>query len=406
MEKVDKKRLYSFAFVISFAYSAGYVARTVLSGIMPRLEAENIFELADLGYMGSAFLLMYGIGQLINGIIGDYINPKFMIFTGLTGAGFITYFFPFIKNPVYLILLWGFCGFLCSMLWGPMSKIVSENSNNNLARKLMLVLTGSSIVGSMISYIICALIGFWQLAFYLSGIYIIIASLFWLILMTKFENKGQIVYKIEKTTFKRNKKLKEKHDYSFYLQMAIIPATISIMLNSVIRNAASYWIPTYIAQAFNISESFSATIVIILPVVNLLGAIGAFRILKYFKDDEHKLSSLLFLFAALMFVVMLIWPNVPAIAISAIFLAAASMAGVHNLLLAVYTLRFANTNKTSAVAGFLDSAAYLAAGVANIFIGLWIEEFSWIFVIGFWCIITALGFIASMVSSKISTRQQ
>ncbi|HOA30940.1 MAG TPA: MFS transporter [Clostridia bacterium] len=397
---MGKKRIALITVAISFSYAAGYVAKTVLSGIMPLIVEVGVFTKKDLGAMGSAFMLAYGFGQLVNGIIGDILNPKRLIMAGLIGGGLVTFFFPYVQYASLAIFLWGLCGFFCSTLWGPLSKIVAENMETRIARILMLFLTAASITGSMLAYVVCAVVSNWETAFFVSGIYMIATSVLWYLIITLLEKRKQISYKT-----KRDKLLEGQKGLGinarYLVNHAIIPVTIAIMLNSIIRNAASFWIPTYIKEAFEVKASFSSAIIIVLPIVNLVGTIISYKMLPLFKENEHTLSACLFGFSSIMFILILLLGNVMSIAITAMFLASAAMSGVCNLLFSVYVLRFSKTGRTSGIAGSLDFAAYMMASLANTLIGFWVEKFGWSFVILTWCIATVAGIAASVVSHRL-----
>ncbi len=397
---MGKKRIALISIAISLSYAAGYVAKTVLSGIMPLIVEVGVFSKKNLGAMGSAFMLAYGFGQLVNGIIGDILNPKRLILAGLIGGGLVTFFFPYIKYAYLAIFLWGLCGFFCSTLWGPLSKIVAENTETRIARILMLFLTAASISGSMLAYVICAVVANWKTAFFISGVIMIVISFLWYLIITFLEKKNQISYKT-----KRDKMLEGQKGLGinarYLVNHAIIPVTISIMLNSIIRNAASFWIPTYIKEAFEVKASFSSAIIIVLPIVNLVGTIISYKMLPLFKDNEHTLSACLFGFSSIMFMLILVLGEVMYVAITAMFLASAAMSGVCNLLFSVYVLRFSKTGRTSGIAGSLDFAAYMMASLANTLIGFWVDKFGWAFVILTWCLATVAGIAASFVSHKV-----
>lgn len=182
------------------------------------------------------------------------------------------------------------------------------------------------------------------------------------------------------------------------------------MLNGVIRNAVSYWIPTYISEGFGLSPQFSSAINIINPIISLVGTIITFKMLKFFKDDEHILCSVLFAFSALMYILILLFNNIMIINISAMFFSEAAMSGVCNILFSVYVLRFSNTGRTSSISGTLDFTAYMTSSLANKLIGSWTDKYSWGFVISGWFIVTLAGAVSSYISHLVikrsNTRQQ
>ena len=71
------------------AYTAIYVARLNLTMATPGFKAENILSQEQIGLMGSAFFVVYALGRIINGYIGDKTSPWIMISTGLILLGHI-----------------------------------------------------------------------------------------------------------------------------------------------------------------------------------------------------------------------------------------------------------------------------------------------------------------------------
>jgi sugar phosphate permease len=100
------------------AYTACYSGRGILSAMIPQILQETSLTKELLGRMGSAFFFSYGIGQLINGFIGDFVKPKYMVGLGLFLAGLVNCGFPIFQSAMVQTVLWGVCGLCCSMLWG------------------------------------------------------------------------------------------------------------------------------------------------------------------------------------------------------------------------------------------------------------------------------------------------
>ena len=62
-----------------------YIGRKNFQACMPAMIEEGFSE-SFLGMAVTGYLLSYAIGQFVNGLLGDKISPKYMIFIGLTGA--------------------------------------------------------------------------------------------------------------------------------------------------------------------------------------------------------------------------------------------------------------------------------------------------------------------------------
>ena len=104
-------------FLCYIAYTCIYIARLNLSMASPAMRDAGILTSAQLGFIGSAFSVVYSCGRLFNGILGDRMASKLLIVTGLVltaAANLLIGILP----PYFLILvLWCLNAFGQSMLW-------------------------------------------------------------------------------------------------------------------------------------------------------------------------------------------------------------------------------------------------------------------------------------------------
>ena len=153
-------------------YLGCYAGKTILSAISPYLQTNGIFTADEIGSMGSALFFAYGAGQLINGTLGDIISPKIMAFMGVMTSGVLVISLPFVPGFTFNTVVWAFIGFFCSMMWGPLTKIIAENSTGETGRKLMLALNASLVMGTLTAYSAAAVVSAflpWQAAFFIAG---------------------------------------------------------------------------------------------------------------------------------------------------------------------------------------------------------------------------------------------
>lgn len=64
-------------------YFATYICRLNFSAVMPELNTLGLFTKAQMASVSSCFFITYGVGQFINGFLGDRIAPRQMVFGGL-----------------------------------------------------------------------------------------------------------------------------------------------------------------------------------------------------------------------------------------------------------------------------------------------------------------------------------
>ena len=68
-----EKRLFLLCWT---AYFATYICRLNFSAVMPELNTLGLFTKAQMASVSSCFFITYGVGQFINGFLGDRIAPR------------------------------------------------------------------------------------------------------------------------------------------------------------------------------------------------------------------------------------------------------------------------------------------------------------------------------------------
>ena len=58
------------------------------------------------GYITTAYMLCYGAGQMINGIIGSKVKPRFMIGTGLCGVTVCNLAMGLVPSAAVMPVVW------------------------------------------------------------------------------------------------------------------------------------------------------------------------------------------------------------------------------------------------------------------------------------------------------------
>lgn len=384
-----------------------YTGKTILSAISPFLQTNGVFNANEIGSMGSALFFAYGFGQLVNGMLGDLLNPKWMAFSGVTISGGLVILLPFLPVYSYNIVIWAIIGFFCSMMWGPLTKIIAENSTGETGRKLMLALNAALVSGTLMAYLIAAIVSAyskWQVAFFFAGAYMIVCGTVYVTILTILEKKNIIVCAGIKSQKAATASGKEKLNLKLLMKHALIPAVIYCMMNGFIRNAVSFWIPIYIKETYMVSDAFASAITIILPIFNFIGTLLGVIMLKarIFKNSEHILCGFLFSIATLTFaLIVLLNGSSLVVAIICLVLAAASMNSVCNLIYAVYVFRYKSTGKISSLTGSLDCSAYIASGVGTKCIGLLVASAGWDVTVLVWCGVAVVGLVSCVVAALI-----
>ncbi len=387
---------WSLGFVCFLAYTACYWGRGILSAMIPQILEQTSFTKESLGLMGSAFFFTYGIGQLINGFMGDFVKAKYMVALGLFLAGLVVCLFPLFESVLVMTILWGLCGLCCSMLWGPLSKVIAENTTERVGRIFMTLLTVASLVGTMGTYIIAIVAsgGGWGFAFYLTGAFLIISAILWFISLGVLEKRGLVKYM-------KYHAEGEDNVFKIILAPSFLLMTMVALINGIIRNAVVFWIPTYITEKLLVSTTVAASISTFLPLVNLLGTFVGMWMLRRMHDNEEKVTMVMFAVSTLMFVLMFVLDgSLFFTTVLALFISSGAMIGASNMIFCIYCLRFTDTGRVSAITGLMNFTGYASASLASfIFTGI-VETKGWNTTVASWAAISMVGGIFAYLAAK------
>jgi MFS family permease len=112
-----------------------------------------------------------------------------LFFAGVTNALFV--FMP--ASSTLAIAVYGMTGFFLSMIYGPMTKVVSENTEPVHATRCSLGYTFASFFGSPAAGLLASFL-VWQSVFAVSSAVLVGMSLIGILFFTAFERKGIIRY--------------------------------------------------------------------------------------------------------------------------------------------------------------------------------------------------------------------
>jgi len=366
------------------AYAGAYLCRTNLSIVIPSLIKDLGWDKASIGLMGSVFFWTYAFGQLINGYIGDRVNPGIFIFVSLFLSSLINITLGFVFNKFIFTILWGINGFLLSMLWGPIIRTLglwfSEEDNN----KIGIGISTSMFLGYILYWgPIGRLIRDidWRLAFYLPGILVFLFSLYWLKSIPSKKEDAEI-----KGLESRRLSIRE------LLTITLFLIAIACLVQGVMKESIGLWTPTILKDTFG--ESIPV-FTIFIPFISLIGLFSAGWINSRNNNrDELSVAILYSINLGVCIVLSILLRFNIILTISLLGISSALLYGANVLLLANIPLRFARYGNASTVAGFLDFSSYVGSALAGIFTGIIATNSGWRDVVLLWGILSAIGVLS------------
>ena len=379
-------------------YVINYYLREMLSIFAPTLIEGGSFNEAHVALLSSTYMCFYAGGQLVNGFIGDVVQPKRMVSIGLAVAGIATVSFPFLSNKATQIMVFAALGFALSMMRGPLMKTITENTEPKKARLICVFFSFASFTGPLISGIFAILFDF-KLAYIAAGSIAVIAGAAFFALLYSLEKKGIIVYgKTEKhasisslfSVFKIEK-------FFFYLVIACI---VEMGASSI-----SFWIPTYLTQHLGFDSSVSPFIFSVISVCRAFMPFVTLFIFNLTGEKDIAMMRIAYAISTVMFITLIFVAN-PILNVCLLIIALMAMSCTSSLLWSIYIPGLGKTGKVSSVNGTLDCSGYIAAAIANLIFANIITDIGWYGVISIWASLGVAGITTTLfVRNKTKTAE-
>lgn len=319
-EEQEIKKLYrswriKMFFSMYFGYALFYFTRKNLDIIKPTLIENNLFTVEQLGTIGFAIYLTYGVGKFVSGIVADKCNIRSVMSVGLITSSIINILFAFIPQMESVLpfsatflaaLLWGLNGAAQSMGFPPVAKgLVYWFSPSERATKWTLWSSshtfGAFFVAQLISLLAWMKCG-WQMSFIVPAIIGIAYSVFMLYYMTdKPTTVGLPAIEVY-----RNDVMpvtKEKSDMSqweivkkYVLTNPFLWAlAISYVFIYYVRFATLDWATTFLVQDRGFTQTSAASAASAMPLLGMPGGIVAGYLADKFFQGRCTQMNLIYL---------------------------------------------------------------------------------------------------------------
>ena len=376
----------------SVSYLAVYIARNILGAVTPQMIAGGYSE-SFIGTVSSVYFICYAVGQLINGTIGDKIHAKWMIFMGLLGAGAANIIFSVVASTSTLAMIaYGFTGFFLSMIYGPMTKVVSENTEPIHATRCSLGYTFASFFGSPLAGLLATFLA-WRSVFAVGSGFLFVMAVVSFLFFTVFERRGIVKYGQYKPQEKGTGNIK------VLFERDIVKFTFISILTGVVRTSVVFWLPTYINQYLGFTADTSASIFTVASFVISFTAFIAVFIYERLGYNINKTVLLMFS-SAVVFFVLTYLVKLPLLNIVFIVLAIMSSNGAACMLWSRYCPSLRDTGMVSTATGFLDFVSYIAAATANLIFANAVSEIGWGNLILVWLALMIIGVVVALPYKK------
>lgn len=382
------------------SYLGCYMARNLLSVVTPDMVENTSFTIESIGTLSTIYMVVYALGQLVNGRIGDMFRAKWLVGAGLALAGVCNFMMPIFDSVLVTSIIYGASGLFQSMIYAPLMRTIAENTLPHHARRCCLGFTVASFLGTPVASLVAMLFN-WEIAFYVCGGVLVLLGIACYVSFDIFERCGIISYKKDASG-----KISTPFSLPVLIKRGIIKFTVVAILTGIIRTSVVFWIPTYLTDYLGYSKDTAALLFSVITIIKTANPYVTILILYERLLHRNINASLLVTFsvslAAFAIIPIVVSPVVNMILLTvALFFSGCAATLVYS----VWCPSLSDTGMVSSATGFVDAASYLGAGVANLLFANAINTIGWTWLIIIWATLMAVGLPTAIPYDKIKLKR-
>ena len=295
-----------------------------------------------------------------------------------------------------MLVVWSINGFAQAFMWPPLVKILTVSATPDEYKKACGRISWGSSVGTIVVYLMAPIlisVSGWSTVFFASALCGIIMLFVW--------NRYCPSVEAGSSSAKAEKSASSRSTVSLVCTPIMICIMLGIILQGILRDGVTTWMPSYISETYNLGNAISILTGVILP----LFSIACFQIGThlYRKVIKNPLSCAGVFFAAGTVSALTLYLFSDANAAFSVLASAVltgAMHGVNLMLICMIPPAFEKYGKVSTISGIINSCTYIGSAISSYGIAVLSEQMGWTFTIFVWFAIALAGTIICFACAK------
>ncbi len=392
MKLSDKKQIRALTWLLTLVYFASYVTRINFGTVMVEFIAAEGVAKSSASLITTIAFITYGAGQLLSGVLGDKFSPPRLVFFGLIASITCNVILPFCSPTIPLMMVvWGINGLAQAFMWPPIVKILSSALTDTDYGKSISRICFGSAGGTLATFIFSPLIisvSNWKFVFWVSALAGLLVAILWFASINKL--LSGVEFTAPKKTVENTACIKTP---LLSVMLTVLPIVlVSIMLQGMLKDGISTWVPTFISETFNLGSEISILVSVVLPIFHVICTMFTYYVYKTLKNDAFLATIIFFGSVSAVLVLFKLFGGV------SIILSILMLAMVNGFIHCVNSLQtcyiptyYKDSGKISTYSGILNFATYVGSAISTYLFAKLSETIGWDGTIVSWVIISAFG---------------
>lgn len=389
----NKSEAFLLIFLGWLVYTISYLGKVNYSANITQIIDFYGVNKAQAGTVPTFFFFAYGIGQVVNGVLCKKYNIKWVIFISLVVSAVINLIVAVSSNFDIIKWLWLVNGFVLSILWPTLVRLLSAVLPQKVLGTSSVVMGTTVAIGTLIIYglsSVFAAFNQFKLSFYTAGIAVIVVSFVWLLLYNKAvesaenEKNAEDIQTEEKNKTKEENKAKQtqavqqkKGERKLLFTTIYVLCFCAVGVN-LIKDGLTTWVPSILKDSFNMSDSISILLTLLLPVIAVFG--NAFALKMHNKMPDYVNHCAAFFAVISVFICIIIGSlKMQSVASLLVCLIVAFflISSLNSLITSIFPMFMRGKVNSGLFAGILNGFCYLGSTISSYGLGAIADNFGW-----------------------------
>ena len=386
-------------------YALFYFVRKNLSIAMPAMQEDLGITKGDLGLFLTLHGLLYGVSKFANGFIGDRVNARYFMVTGLVLSAVCNILFGFSSAVLVFGIVWMLNGWFQGMGFPPCARLLTHwIPPTQLATKMSIWNTSHSI-GAGLVVIVCGYIVSlgWRWCFWFPSIIALVGAVgLWFALrdtprsvgLPELNQKGAGEAKVESS--KEFKAFVRKHVFGNPTIWVLAFANFFVY---IVRYAVLDWGPTLLGEWKGISIQHAGWMVAAFEISGILGMLTAGWATDRFFGGRGPRICVLCMALATVFIALFWGLQEPSMWLATCLLGAAGFCIYGpQALVGIAAANIATKKAAATAVGFTGLFGYASTLVSGWGLGLLAQHYGWDVAVGALILIAVVGTLIFMAA--------